>query len=798
MLAAAAAHGGCADDDPTNPAGPGGGEPGGSGGAGAGAGGDGGEGGQGPVAVLARPSKSSTISITDDDTLVAMVNPDDDSLSVFATADNGRTAKLDTGDEPSAVVIHPDGRTAFVANRGDATVVKVSGIDGGAPTVSEPTPVGSEPTGLALSPTGARLFVAEWAESRVSVIDTETMEVVDSVAVLNPRGLAVTNDGDEDDDDEQLVVPEFFGEPNAAGEASDSGRTGRVRVFAVGDLGAAPDTISLAPIDSTFGSPSTLTAPNQLWTVALAGDRLFVPSISASPAGVPVFNTNIQPVVYVASLASLAEDRSNIGTTNLAAHVRDEIPAGSPRHFLADIVDVAMVGDGIAYVLSRGADVVQRVEYNEATGISIGSAFNEQIDIGPAPAGAPDGCRGPSGIVTSHAGQRAFVNCWVSRRLGVVDLTTQSQVTTVEASNPPATQDDIASQRGKRFFFTGRGRWSNESWSACSSCHPDGLTDNITWSFPAGPRQTVSLDGSFSRGPGPRVQRIFNWTAIFEEIHDFERNTRAVSGGLGAVTQSTSCGVLSSETASAIPGPPNGLLGQPVREIQDTQADNCTTDWDDIELWIERSVRPPRALASLDASSVQNGAALFVAGGCDKCHSGAGWTVSRLFWSPSSANNTALLTAPFPAAALPAGFPASYNEHTVEIAREPGTNIAPLQVACAIRNTFTFGVPGDATATDALELKQDGTTAQGLKGFNVPALYGLAVGAPYLHHGQARTLNELFEDAKWNDHLRAGNPVFVPTAAEVDDLVAFLLSIDADRAEIPTPAGFDVCRGTFP
>lgn len=794
ILAALAGFSGCADDE-TNPGGPGGGQAGGQGGQGGQGGGEGGAGGQAPVSVLERPSKASTIAISDDDTLVLMVNPSDDSVSIFATEDDTRVSKVDTGDEPSAVVVHPDGVTAFVANRADATVVKITGIDSGSPSVSAPTDVGSEPTGMALSPTGAKLFVAEWAESRVSVIDTETMEVVDSVSVRNPRAIAVTNNGDDNDDDERVIVPEFFGEPTA--EMSDTGRTGRVRVFSAGDLSGIPETITFSPIDSTFGSPSTMTAPNQLYAVAIAGDRIFVPSVSASPEPPVSFNTNVQPVVYVGALDSLSEDTSNIGTTNLAAHVRDEITDGA-RHFLADIVDVAMVGTDIAYVLSRGANVVQRVEYNEATGISIGSAFNEQIDVGAAPAGAPEGCFGPSGIVTSHDGQRAFVNCWVNRRLGVIDLTTQEQTTTVEAANPPSGAEAIANNRGLRFFFTGRARWSSESWSACSSCHPDGLTDNITWSFAAGPRQTVSLDGSYSRGSGAQTQRIFNWTGIFDEIHDFERNTRNVSGGLGAVTQSTACGDLAQETPSVIAGPPNGLLGEPVKEVQDTQADNCTTDWDDIEAWIRASVRPPRAQRTADTNAVANGAALFQTGGCDKCHSGSGWTVSRRYWTPSTADNATLTSTSFPETAFPSGFPTSWNEHTTEIGLEPGTGIAPLQVACAIRNANTFGIPGDPTGTAALEVKPDDAQAQGERGFNIPSLYGLAVGAPYLHHGQAPTLNDLFENAAWNDHLRAGNPVFVPTDDEIDDLIAFLLSIDENAMEMATPAGFDVCRSSFP
>ena len=96
---------------------------------------------------------------------------------------------------------------------------------------------------------------------------------------------------------------------------------------------------------------------------------------------------------------------------------------------------------------------------------------------------------------------------------------------------------------------------------------------------------------------------------------------------------------------------------------------------------------------------------------------------------------------------------------------------------CVIRNVGTFGVPGNTSRTDALEKKPDATRAQGRGGFNVPSLYGLALGAPYLHHGQANTLEALFDDPKWVLHLRAGNPNFLKTGNAVqqkNDLIAFL------------------------
>lgn len=783
--------------------------------------------------VLARPSKSGTIAITDDGALVVMVNPDDDSISVFRTADDTRLSKFTTGDEPSAVVLAADSATAFVANRAAATVVKVTGIDTATPTVSDPIDVGAEPTGLALTPTGAHLFVAEFGEGRVARIDTASMIVTGTIdSPQNPRAIGVTNDADGDDADELVIVPEFFGEPNAAGEVKDSGRTGRVRIYKVNDL--SPETaITFSPIDSGFplggnpANPTVMTSANQLWAVAFRDDRIYLPSVAASPEGPPRFDNNVFAVVWVGDLTDRQEVTTGAGNTNLTRAVVDAFAAPPARFVLGDIVDLDFVpGTNVSYVVSRAADAVQRVTWNDATGVTLGSATTEQIDvIGNATIGR---CFAPTGIAVNEEATRAYLNCFVSRTLGVIDLTAQSLAKTVQASDPPTTSPEQSVQLGKRFYITGRGRWSNpgangvaggEGWSSCASCHPDGLTDNITWSFAAGPRQTVSQDGSFSHGPGLQNQRIFNHTGIFDEHHDFEGNTRGVSGGLGAITTAADpadCNDLTLEirvaqTTDPVPGPLVLGLGKPAKEIADDPAIAICLhkDWDDVDNFV-KTIRPPGRIRSAATASVQSGRTLFGTGECAKCHGGAGWTLSRRFFTPSESNNMALAAADF---IRPVVWPAtwSYLNGVVprkHISTQPpipadatgpaeAVAIAPTQVACVLRNVGTFGVAGDTAATDALELKANGTRAQGRGGYNIPSLYGLALGAPYLHHGRARTLADLFSSTAYDFHTNAGNANFSLTlaanASNVTDLVNFLLSIDADQTEIAPPPGFDGC-----
>ncbi len=812
-----------------------------------------------PVTVLKRPSKSGTIALSDDGARVVMVNPDDDSISIFKTEDNARLAKLTVGDEPVNVVLAADSKTAYVSNRADATVMKVTGIDTATPTVSGMTQVGSEPIGLALSPTGARLFVAEHAEGRIAVIETAGMTITGSIEQpQNPRALLVTNNGDTNDNDELLVAPEFFGEPNANGESKDNGRTGRVRLYQLSDLTPLAG-ISFDPLDSGFpkggtvGAPTVTTSPNQLAAVAIKDKRIYVTSVSASPEGPARFDNNVFPVVYVGDLSTGAEVKGGGGTTNLARKVFDVIPAPSataPRFIPGELSDIDFVPKtNVSYAVARAADLMQRVTWDD-TGVTIGSTQNKQIDL--AGNDTIGKCQGPTGVAINATATRAYVNCWVTRKLAVVDLASQALMATVESSAPPSAMLEQSVQRGKRFYFTGRARWSNagsngarggEGWSSCGSCHPDGLTDNITWIFASGPRQTTSQDGSFSHG-ATKVQRIFNWTGIFDEHHDFERNTRDVSGGLGAITRGktakSDCGQLDKEdqiqlTTDGLPpnGPPpsNNIAGlaKPLKELVDdtSNANNCNNkDWDDIDEFV-KTIRPVRALRFSDAASVGRGKQLFADGGCAKCHGGSGFTISRRFWTPSTANNlgagSLAATAYNPRAFFPVTFQyANGGAARNHISAQPpiaadatgpaeASAIAIAQLACVLRNVGTFGVPNDTTKTDALELRPFNgalVRAQGRAGYNVPSLYGLALGAPYLHHGQAKTLDELFTDTQWANHTNAGNGNFsvqlAMDAKNLPDLKSCLLSIDAAATEITVPSdpgsglSFDSCPTTFP
>jgi len=385
------------------------------------------------------------------------------------------------------------------------------------------------------------------------------------------------------------------------------------------------------------------------------------------------------------------------------------------------------------------------------------------------------------------------------------------QTTTV----PNVGSDEDAIRRGKRFFSTGLARWSlnGQAWGACESCHTDGLTDNVTWHFARGARQSIPMDGSFASSD-PTDQRILNASSQVDEVHDFENNTRGVSGGVGAGVDAVSSppvnddridlaavGALNldgSAQQAMDPGNPLGFAAPPL-----------LNDWNEINRYVQ-TLRTPRRPTNLSATLVDEGRDIFLSeGSCQGCHSGEKWTISERFYEPSAAVNQALGTTFF---AVPAGFPRALlpSENAAnQLLRLKAGDAAFDQIQCVNREVGTFGVsePGVGVAelrADMVTPSQGAGDADGEgSGYNVPSLLGAAAGAPYLHSGGARTLEALFADP-FNVHTRALAPNLLTEsdpeekAKKVRALVEYLLTIDEDSDYPAIPAagakGGQICN----
>lgn len=143
-------------------------------------------------------------------------------IGIIEQKEGGRVVQL-LIDEPNAyypdpfdIVISPDGKTAFVSSSG-VNVISVIDIDAIRTLMAESSPemlkrfsnnlgvssrfvtkriaTGANPKGLALSPDGKRLYVAEQLEDKIRVINTESLETINTIDLGGPDRITVSRQG---------------------------------------------------------------------------------------------------------------------------------------------------------------------------------------------------------------------------------------------------------------------------------------------------------------------------------------------------------------------------------------------------------------------------------------------------------------------------------------------------------------------------------------------------------------------------------------------------------------------------
>jgi hypothetical protein len=126
---------------------------------------------------------------------------------------------------------------------------------------------------------------------------------------------------------------------------------------------------------------------------------------------------------------------------------------------------------------------------------------------------------------------------------------------------------------------------------------------------------------------------------------------------------------------------------------------------------------------------------------------------------------------------------------------DSGNAAALDQIQCVLRPVGTFGVA--ETGVGIAEKRINMTaTAQGNevdgKGYNPPSLLNLQAGGPFLHAGNARTLESLLSDTFKSHHQALAinflDPSDMMAPAQRDQLVQFLLSIDGDQTVVQIPS----------
>lgn len=821
---------------------------GGSGGSDTGGGGSGG-GVVDPCLGVTADARGGVVALSLDDSIALVANRDVGTVSVFGLdyVDGlpafDKTAELSVGGEPWQVAVDHCGSRAFVVLREEQKVVAIDGIDG-TPAPGASVNVGSEPTGLAITPNGTRIYVPNWVDGTVSVIATDTMTVTATIdlnatlaattflgtvatrpGLAHPRSVAITNDGDADDTDETVVVTEFFAQrtaPEVVGVGTNVDTNWVGLLYTIDVSTGATATIELGSladvgfVDSVASTPPPGCFPNQLQSVTIRNGLAYVTSICASPKG-PTGGVNVktmtEPVLSVVDIGAgmeLSGSPTNLAKSLDLFYTANAFADDDTRRYPLVANDLAFDEAGVAYVSANGVDAAFRLVIDPTNGSITevgGGPTKPFIDLAPDSLAAADLGQNPLGLVVTRttAAPFAFVANDVSRNVTALDLGVAQEIAGLTAASAriaastalPTASQDQAALRGRRAFNTGLGNLSSkgQGWGACQSCHFEGLSDNVTWYFARGPRQSTSLDGSFS-SVDPDDQRIFNWTAVFDEAADFENVLRSLDGGVGLIVDSNNASINLTDTTLIPPNGAGGLSGSAQTAMEQL---SVLQTWNDVRIHMQR-VRSPRAATGLDPQKIQDGEALFAGtAGCNGCHSGAKWTSSTRFYAPGSTMNESLKTKTWDGAALvAAGFPAALLPAVTPANQVMRGAAGGDQILCVLRPVGTFGV--SPSEVNVVEVRQDMTTAaQGNaaegKGFNVPSVLGMQVGAPFFHAGNARTLEELL-GTTFTAHAEAlaDQPL---TTADREALVHYLLSVDEDATPAVGPATVGANGGVF-
>ena len=794
--------------------------------------------------VYNRSTYSSPIAISQNDKLIWVVNPSDNSVSVIRPDNNTRLAKITVGTEPQSIALTPNGQYAWVANAaaGTVTAIQISDPAWGTFSASVVTNLttGAEPWNIVTSPDGLRVFVANSAQDTITVIDATTRTIIGHVDLRNslandpdrsrhfqPRGLAVTLDNTK------LYVTRFLSFTKAGGrQGDDSGKEGLVAVLnvntassVIGDYNVAR-VVALAPQISGFKfpgltnppAPDTLAFPNQLQSIVIRGSQAYLPNIAASPTGPLRFNLDTHAFVSVLDgvTGTTPTDAGTNKFLNLHLGARDPEP-GKRREFFANPWAIAFTtqsGAGSAYVVSAASDLLVKLNVDAAGKLSFttDSDTTRYIDLNdpltPATAGANAG-KNPQGISINSTGTVAYVANFVSRNVSVVDLTSDAVIAVVSTSDLPAPGSQSETNLvGAEMFFASRGnfdtvpgtnslrdRLSSEGWQACASCHFKGLTDGVVWQFAAGPRKSVPLNSTFS--PHNRTQqRVLNYSAIFDEVEDFEANIRNVSGP-GALTGGAldpNHGLLIGDNGdlNVAPSAVNAFAlanaNRPQVTVTLPGSANKIPALTALREWVRNAVRTPNSPLTNttlpnapSAAEILQGRSLFLGAGCANCHVGLNWTVSvKDFTSPPASSE---------------GF-----TNTERTGTFTGNPVATQYLNRFLRDigSFNLGVPGQgnplgnnlgadekaapAVANGAQAAAQDGlgrdynNDGRGI-GFNVPSLLGLYAVPPFLHNGAAESLAAVVSDVK---HRTANGtrPDGLGNTNDQAKVVKFLESLD--------------------
>ena len=486
-----------------------------------------------PGGGAAATSHSASIAVSADGATVYVVNADADSVSLIDAAGRALEAELLLGDGhpapdadgaftpavmPRALALAPDGATLYVTGERSGALYAIDLASRQIRSVA----VGSEPIGVAVSADGAAVYVACSQDDEVVEVDAADLSVAGRVDV--PRtpwalgwspadgSLLVTHlygPGITAIDPDALTVRATWVIPDTAARGDRLLAHGEVR--GLYDVAARPGADELWVAHLMLGTDTAQPDLDFESTVfpslsILGGGGAYHATLSTDAPDVPGLDGSFGDVVSGPQSIAFTPDGAyalvadtaseDVLAVDAAGQVEAALLRPLPGHMAQGI---AMAPDGtVAYVDERNTSDVAVIRIDRGAGIALAvdGPPIARLDADPMPADL-------------RSGQHLFFSA--------------------NSDEQPITKNH---------------------WVACASCHLEGRSDQVTWRFEQGPRDTPTNAGG-TLGTG----FLFR-TADRNRVQDYWRTINVEQGGaFDPVDQADQLDAIEAYVDFAIPVP---------------------------------------------------------------------------------------------------------------------------------------------------------------------------------------------------------------------------------------------------
>ena len=493
------------------------------------------------------PRQSQTLQLDAKGQLLAVVNPDADSLSLLSVGDpqarkllqelqlEPRPQQTAEGHflpkcGPRGVDLSADGKTAYVVCQWSGQLLTVDTQTGAR---KQALWLGAEPVSVLVHPDGQALYVALYQSREVVRLPLEQdlpqeAQATRQTTTSRPFGLALDGAG------QTLYVSRFLLQPG---------------------------------VDVLSAQTLAVQQRHDLPEVASRGNKLLAHGV---PRG--VYSATVRPgssgelwLPHLLLATDIAQPDLDFESTVFPA-VSIDSPGSAPVTLSTDsrlpkvdgaLADIVSGPRAVAFTPDGGLALMVNMSSEDVTVLDASRRIQAEL-VRPLPGDLPEG------IVVSPDGRFAYVDQRASSDVAVLSIaadwaTRSSGRVSVDGPALPrlATPDPMPAQQrlGQRLFYSANSAefpMTKNFWVACASCHLEGRSDAVTWLFKQGPRDTPSNAGG-TLGTGFLLR-----TAGRNLLAQYDETIRVEQGGTLDLTRPADRKLLDALTAyvdHAIPLP---------------------------------------------------------------------------------------------------------------------------------------------------------------------------------------------------------------------------------------------------